>query len=117
MPESPVVESPNILTIDTAGNGDAAEIFAHQEVGQKGRIEIEYEVVGKYPEGVKLAVEKLIWRGSQDVSSKDEARADAEQPIMMRMRRRSRNRGMMGPHNRPPQTAVNSQEPWQTAFV
>lgn len=120
MPESSGAESANVLTLDFGSNKDLAALFATKEVGDKCELTFKLQLVSRYPEGVTLAVEKVISEDGYGTDDKEpvEAKGDDEHPIMARMRsKNAKNRGMMGPHGRPPQTAENSAEPWVKSYV
>lgn len=129
--DAPQVQSPNTLTIDFADNPKLREIFARKEVGDDCKLTVEIQVMEKKVDGVVCSIEKVVTDPNDYYDH--EAEPTAGEPIMMvMMRGRSRrNHGMvkrakdgeddgdekMGPHNRPPQTAENVQEPWKTAYA
>lgn len=119
MPETPQVENPNVLTLDYADNPDLKEVFQMKDVGHKCTIKFEVQVMSKYPEGVKLAIEKVITSGYGQNQDKDkEVKPEIDHPVMATVQsRRRKNRGMMGPHGRPPQTVENSAEPSMTSYA
>lgn len=118
MAETPQVESSNVLTLDYQDNPDLREVFGRKEVGAKCKLTLQLQVMSKYPEGVQCAIEKVITDEYGEDGEEKEATATEKEPIMATIRNRHRkNRGMMGPHGRPPQTAENSNEPWMTSYV
>lgn len=127
--DAPQVQTPNTLTIDFADNPKLREIFARKEVGDDCKLTVELQVMEKKVDGVVCAIEKVITDPSEYYDN--EAKPSAGEPIMMammsgKMRKRHGNPNKkdddekdnkMGPHNRPPQTAENMQEPWMTAYT
>lgn len=124
MPIAPQVEAANQILIDLADNPDLREIFSRKDVGDKCRLTLNLQLMSKTPETVTLAIEKIITDPSDYHT--DEATPTLKEPIMATMgrrRMRERHRGgedkemPMGKHNRPPQTAENSAEPWMTSYT
>jgi hypothetical protein len=114
---SPQVESPNQLTIDLADNPDLKEIFYGKDAGDKIKVTMELQLVSKTQELVTLAIEKII-TDETETSSNGEAKPSLKEPIMAHMSRGKANKDHpMGKHNRPPQVAENSEEPWRTSYV
>lgn len=113
--ETPQIQSPNVLTVDFGDSPDVREIFGGMNIGDKITLQVEIQLASRYPEGVTCQIEKII---TEENGQTKEATPDSKEPVMMRMRQKgSKSRGMMGPHNRPPQTAENSAEPWMTSYV
>lgn len=116
MPTVPQIESPNVLTLDFADNGDLREILSHKEAGDKIVLTMHLQVMSKGNETAQLAIEKIITDPSDYLT--DEAEPSIKEPIMASMKRSRREKEMpMGKHNRPPQTAENSAEPWMKSYV
>jgi hypothetical protein len=129
MAETPQVESSNTLTVDFQDNPELRSILTKKEVGHKCKLTFELQVMSKYPEGMQLAIEKVITEDGYDDGSEKDADASDKHPIMATIKSKNRkSRGMQGPHgpeekqrggpsSRPPQTAQNSAEPWMTSYV
>lgn len=125
MPLSPQVQTPNTLTIDLADSPDLREIFSRKDAGDKCKLTMELQLMSKTPETVTLAIEKIVTDPSD--YSTDEAKPSLKEPIMATIEKRhrkdmhgtttSQKQMPMGKHNRPPQTAENSAEPWMTSYT
>lgn len=104
----------NCLHIDYTGNPDLKDLFGGKDIGDKVTLKLKLQVMSKTPDGIKLAIDKVIADGVENAAGEEaEAEPSETEPIMMRMSRR----GKMGPHNRPPQTAENASEPGMKAYV
>jgi hypothetical protein len=116
----------NVMILDFADSPKLRGVFSTKEIGAKMKLKFEVRIMSKYPEGVKLSIEKVITESERE--EEEEIKPTLEEPVMATMKKKKRkDRGMSGPHdaedemlgahNRPEQTAVNSQEPWRTAFA
>lgn len=113
--------------MDYADSPELRGILSKKEVGDKCKLTLELQVMSKYPEGMQLAIEKVITEGYDGEYGGDgEAEASEKEPIMATIKARNRkHRGMDGPRSmqeggpksRPPQTAENSAEPWMTSYT
>src|SRR5215831_13654782 len=123
--QSPQIDSSNVMLLDYADNPKLRGVFSTKAIGAKMTLKFELRIMSKYPEGVKLSIEKVITEASDD-EEENEIKPSLEEPVMATMKKKGRKtRGVEGPHdedllgahNRPEQTAANSQEPWRTAFA
>jgi len=118
----PQVETANVLNLDFGNSPELKSVFSTKDAGAPITLKIKGKIMGKYPEGVKIAIEKIITEGTE-YAQEQEIEPSADEPIMATMKKTKREKRdvsddeLLGPHSRPPQTATNSQEPWRTAFA
>lgn len=115
--EKPQVSPKNVLTVDYTNSPDLKALLDGKTPGDSCELKLKLMVISKTPQEIKFSIEKVITEDNYDTDDTEAEPSDKE-PIMMRMRGKSKGDMPMGkPHNRPAQRVENPTQPYPASFA
>lgn len=115
--EKPQVQPKNVLAVDYTNSPDLKALLDGKSPGDTCELKLELMVISKTQQEIKFSINKVIADHTYDAED-NEAEPTNKEPIMMRMRAKSKTDMPMGrPHNRPPQRVENPTEPYPTSYA
>jgi len=112
----PPTETASVVDIDYSSNPELKDLFASKNAGESGTLKIEYQLISKSVSGARLGINTVFVEG-EGMDDDDEAEPNSKEPIIMAMRKATKNEKMghrgrgpehSGPRGEVPETVQNS---------